>query len=115
MIFVFGSNLAGKHGAGSALEAKKKYGAIQGIGKGLQGNSYAIPTKDYQLNPLPLYIIYKYIHEFIEFARVNPDKRFHVVKIGCGLAGWQEHQIAPEFKDSPSNVILPDGWREFKL
>lgn len=110
-IFVFASNLAGRHGAGSALEARKNHGAIYGRGVGHQGNSYAIPTKDMKLNPLPLNIIYEYVQGFIEFATKHPDMEFNVVKIGCGLAGFEERKIKPLFKNAPENVNLPKGWR----
>lgn len=114
-IFVFGSNLAGIHGAGSALEARKNYGAIYGQGIGLQGNSYAIPTKDKNLKVLPLDIIKNYVDQFIDFANNNPEMDFHVVKIGCGLAGYTEEQIKPLFINAPFNVVLPEKWRYSKV
>lgn len=110
-IFVFGSNLAGIHGAGSAKAAVEKWGAVYGQGVGLQGNAYAIPTKNAQLKVLPLWIIQEYIEQFIIFAKHHPEMEFEVVKIGCGLAGFKENQIAPLFKDAPLNCILPEGWR----
>ncbi len=75
-IFVFGSNLSGIHGKGAALIAKQKYGAIQGQGWGLQGNSFAIPTKDQNIKTLPLYKIKIFIDTFFLFAKSNPDKKF---------------------------------------
>lgn len=110
-IFVFGSNLAGRHGAGSALEAVRKHGAIYGKGVGPQGASYAIPTKDSYLAPLPLWRIQEHVWDFLRFARDHPDLVFHVVKIGCGLAGFKESEIAPMFYLAPENVRLPEGWR----
>lgn len=109
-IFVFGSNLAGIHGAGSAEAALKKHGAIWGVGVGLQGNSYAIPTKDKELQSLPLLKIRDYVAVFLTFASINPQMTFNVVKIGCGLAGFTEQQMAPLFAGAPSNVNLPEGW-----
>lgn len=112
-IFVFGSNLAGRHGRGSALEAAKNWGAVYGVGVGLQGRSYAIPTKDEYLNILPIEEITKYIHEFVVFARNNDSMDFYVVKIGCGLAGYEESDIQPLFQREsplPDNIILPKGW-----
>lgn len=109
-IYTFASNCAGRHGKGSALEAKQKHGAIYGIGIGLQGNAYAIPTKDAHLKVLPLKTIAYHVKDFIEFARKNPTWRFNVVKIGCGLAGYKESEISPMFAFAPSNVFLPDGW-----
>jgi hypothetical protein len=86
-IFVFGSNLLGIHGKEAALEAKKNHGAIQGQGVGLQGNSYAIPTKITPLKSLPLAMINKYVAQFIDFATKNKEMQFNVTPIGCGLAG----------------------------
>jgi hypothetical protein len=112
-IFVFGSNLAGRHGKGAALEARLKHGAIYGQGVGWQGNSYAIPTKDHRLKPLPLELINHYVISFIVFAIVRDDSTFNVTRIGCGLAGYTDSQIAPMFKGAPINCNLPDGWRNY--
>jgi hypothetical protein len=115
-IFVFGSNLAGRHGAGSALEAKLKHGAFYGKGVGFQGNSYALPTKDKNLKTLPLDDIRKYIEDFLYFAEENPDYTFNVVEIGCGLAGYSPDQIAPLFVrpnvNLPRNINLPESFRK---
>lgn len=106
-IFVFGSNLAGRHGAGSALAAYQMYGAELGVGVGRTGNSYAIPTKDAQLRVLPLATIAEHVADFIQYAVEHPELTFDVVAIGCGLAGYRASQIAPLFRDAPPNVILP--------
>ena len=113
-IFVFGSNLAGRHGKGAALTAFKQYGAIYGEGQGLQGNSYAIPTKDETIKTLPLNRIRRYVEQFIRFAQLNPELTFKVTAIGTGLAGYDEKEIAPMFANAPLNCILPVGWRNFK-
>lgn len=113
-IFVFGSNLAGRHGKGAALEAKDKYGALYGHGEGLQGRSYAIPTKDVNLHPLLLEDIEVNVHTFLRFARANPAMKFAVTPIGCGLAGFKPHQIAPMFAAAPRNVALPQGWERYQ-
>lgn len=110
-IFVFGSNLAGRHGAGAALFARRNHGAIYGQGIGPQGNSYAIPTKDYHIQTLPLETIQGYVNEFLHYARNHPELDFQVTRIGCGLAGYTDAQIAPMFANAPSNCHLPDGWR----
>jgi len=110
-IFVFGSNLAGKHGAGSAYAAWKEYGAVYGVGFGPQGDSYAIPTKDENIKTLPLPRIQKYVETFVQYATLNSDMTFMVVRIGCGLAGYTDEEISPFFKDAPPNCILPAGWR----
>ncbi|HTU17552.1 MAG TPA: hypothetical protein VMG10_05765 [Gemmataceae bacterium] len=100
MIFVFGSNLAGRHGKGAALYARQHHGAIYGQGVGLQGSSYAIPTKDEHIRTLPLERIAEYVEEFKALARAYPDLTFQVTAIGCGLAGYKPHQIAPMFAGS---------------
>jgi hypothetical protein len=110
MIFVFGSNLAGRHGAGAALFAAKYQGAIYGQGVGMQGEAYAIPTKDAELKVLPLDIIKKYVKEFLKYAREHDALTFQVTRIGCGLAGYSDWQIAPMFKGAPENCRLPEGW-----
>jgi hypothetical protein len=111
-IFVFGSNLAGIHGAGSALAAKKHYGAVQGQGEGLHGNSYAIPTKDRMLQSLRLADIECHVSNFVLFATRHPEMQFNVVAIGCGLAGFRPDDIAPFFKDAPGNVFLPTSFEQ---
>lgn len=110
-IFVFGSNEAGKHGAGAAHHALKCHGAVYNQGIGLQGNSWGIPTKDSNLKTLDLSTINRYVRDFIEFAKSNPDKKFFVTRIGCGLAGYQDCDIARMFNRAPDNCYLPSGWR----
>lgn len=110
MIFVFGSNLAGRHGAGAALHARQEYGAAYGVGVGRTGDAYAIPTKDASLKPMPLDAIARHVRDFIEYAKVHPELEFEVTKIGCGLAGYREYQIAPMFSGAPMNCALPEGW-----
>lgn len=110
MIFVFGSNLAGRHGKGAALTAKKTYGAVHGVGRGPTGQAYAIPTKDAKLHVLPLNQIELYVKEFCDYARQHPGVRFKVTRIGCGLAGYSEDQIKGMFAGSPENCIMPEGW-----
>jgi len=106
-IFVFGSNLAGRHGKGAARAARTYYGAIYGQGEGLQGLSYAIPTKDADLRTLGLNKIGEAVQRFLEFARMRPDLTFMVTPIGTGLAGYRPDEIAPLFVDVPANVMLP--------
>ena len=106
-IFVFGSNLAGRHGAGAAKFAIENHGAIYGQGIGLQGQSYGIPTKDKNIKTLPLDSIQSYVTEFLEFAASRPDLIFNVTAVGCGLAGYTPEQIAPFFQRYPTNVRLP--------
>lgn len=110
-IFVFGSNLAGRHGKGAALHARLHHGAAYGVGLGLTGSAFAIPTKDRDIRTLPLSEIERYVTRFKVFAAERQDLTFRLTPIGCGLAGYKPEQIAPMFSDAPANVSLPD---EFK-
>lgn len=112
IIFVFGSNLAGAHGAGAARHALMYWGAKYSVGIGRQGYAYAIPTKDMVLKTLPLDQIAFYIQNFINYAKLYPDLDFQVTAVGCGLAGLKPEQVAPLFKGAPANVHLPFGWRD---
>jgi hypothetical protein len=111
-IFVFGSNLAGRHGAGAAKYAKEHYGAEYGVGAGPTGQAYAIPTKDFRIYTLPIYTIEYYISRFIQYAYDHPDDEFLLTPIGCGLAGYKQEQIRPLFEKHkrPSNVIYTKEW-----
>ena len=108
-IFVFGSNRQGRHGAGAARYAITHHGAQNGQAEGLQGNSYAIITKE--LRPthpkVTLTEIKEGIQRFLEFAHTRPDLTFQLTPIGCGLAGYTPTEIAPLFTDTPDNVTLP--------
>ena len=114
LIFVFGSNTAGIHGAGSALHARKHFGAQAGVGYGPTGHAYAIPTKDRALQTLPLDIIAGHVGVFLDHARIHSDDTFEIVKIGCGLAGYRDHDIGPMFKGAPSNCQLPLDWERYR-
>jgi hypothetical protein len=105
--------LEGVHGAGSAREALDKHGAKWGEGVGPTGNAYAIPTKATPRGPvLSLYEIARHVTHFKLYAGMSEWQTFDVVKVGCGLAGYSEEQIAPLFRGAPDNVNLPEGWRE---
>ncbi len=120
-VFVFGSNLAGIHGAGAAKVAHQKFGAVWGGGVGfsvisdtITGGSYtyAIPTKDQKINTIPLEDIKTYVDDFIEFTEKHPDLSYFVTRIGCGLAGYKDEQIAPMFKDA-KNCSFAEEWRTY--
>lgn len=111
-IFVFGSNTAGRHGKGAALDAVKHFGATLAIGEGPQGQAYAIPTKDNNLRTLPLDQIAQSVDSFVRYANAHPHYAFRVTRIGCGLAGYKPEQIRPMFSNCPSNVELPGAWLE---
>lgn len=113
IVFVFGSNYSGRHGAGAALYARNHYGAKYGVGKGRTGQAYAIPTKDGYLKTLPLNVIEKHVQDFIEYAKQSPELNFLVTRVGCGLAGYKDQDIAPMFKSVPQNCILPQEWKPY--
>jgi hypothetical protein len=110
-IFVFGSNLAGRHGKGAALTAHDRHGAIYGIGTGLIGQSYAIPTKDFNIKTLPLSVIEVYIKQFVRFTHIT-ELDFFVTAVGTGLAGYQHYEIAHMF-EGVRNCWLPHSWKQY--
>lgn len=110
-VFVFGSNLAGIHGGGAARWAYENRGAEWGVGFGLTGTSFAIPTMDWDIETLPLREIEKFVRKFLKFANARPDLEFQITPIGCGRAGYTPEQIAPMFRDAPANVIMPEEFR----
>jgi len=108
-VFVFGSNLAGMHGGGAAYVAYRKFGAVMGCGVGLQGQSYAIPTMQGGVDTIE-----PYVNEFIAFARQHPELFFYVTRIGCGIAGFRDEEIAPLFTEAIGidNICLPETFVE---
>lgn len=110
-VFVFGSNLGGRHGAGAAKFALNKFGAVYGSGEGLQGRSYAFPTLGYGLEKLKREGLKDSAVRLFVCAREHPELTFLVTKVGCGLAGFSEEEMIPLFRDAPENCVLPDGWR----
>ena len=108
-VFVFGSNLAGLHGGGAARAALRKFGAVWGQGVGLQGQSYAIPTMQGGVET-----IRPYVDEFIEFAKEHPELKFYVTRIGCGIAGFKDEEIAPLFSEAlgVDNIVLPKSFAD---
>lgn len=113
-IFVFGSNLAGVHGAGAAKFAVDYRGAIYGRGVGPQGQSFAIPTKDENIHSLPLDEIAAFAIYFTIYAARRPETRFQLTAVGCGLAGFTNEEIVPMFLDVPANVDWPPEWKEWE-
>lgn len=111
-VFVFGSNLAGRHGKGAALHAAEKFGAAHGVSEGLTGSAYAIPTKDANLRTLPLSEVTAAIGRFCDFARARPGTRFLVTPIGTGLAGIPKRDIWAAFHAAciPPNCVLTSSW-----
>lgn len=113
MVFVFGSNLAGIHGAGAARYALKHEGAVWGQGIGHFGNSYALPTKDRNIESLRTNEINEFVDQFIEYAEAHPELQFKVTRIGCGLAGFSDEQIAPMFDRAPDNCLFDEKWQDY--
>lgn len=106
-VFVFGSNLAGRHGKGAAQVAALHFGAVYGVGEGITGQAYALPTKDAGLRTLPLAAIAGHVGRFLRFAATRPDLKFVVTEVGTGLAGYAPEDIAPMFAAAGPNVLLP--------
>ena len=106
-IFVFGSNLEGRHLGGAARTALRHFGAVMGQGVGLQGQSYAIPTMQGGVETIK-----PFVDEFIELAREWDQTTFYVTRIGCGIAGFRDEEIAPLFRQALTlyNVRLPESF-----
>jgi hypothetical protein len=104
-VFVFGSNLAGMHGGGAAWVAFRKFGAVMGCGVGFRGQSYAIPTMQGGVDTIA-----PYVDQFIAFAKDHPELFFYVTRIGCGIAGFRDKEIAPLFSAAADveNICLPE-------
>lgn len=111
-IFVFGSNLESAHCNGAAKLAHQKFGAVWGVGVGLRGQSYAIPTMQGGVSTTK-----PYVDEFLMFVSNHEHLTFLVTEIGCGIAGFTPHDIAPLFRmsidrDIP-NVYLPESFYNY--
>lgn len=108
-VFVFGSNLSGFHGGGAARFALERFGAVWGVGEGLQGRSYAIPTMQGGVET-----IRPHVDRFVGFAREHSHLRFLVTEIGCGIAGFSPREIAPLFREACTvgNISLPRSFWE---
>ena len=106
-VFVFGSNLAGMHGGGAAYAAWRQFGAVMGCGVGLRGQSYAIPTMQGGVETIK-----PYVDEFISFTGQHPELFFYVTRIGCGIAGFRDKEIAPLFSEAlhRNNICLPESF-----
>lgn len=113
-LFVFGSNLAGRHGMGAALYAKQNHGAVYGVGEGVTGNSYAFPTKDENMQVRPLNKIKESYDTLIKTAFDNPTWLFTLTPVGTGLAGYERKDILKIIKtrDIPSNIVFTKEWFE---
>lgn len=112
-IFVFGSNEAGIHGAGAARTALQEHGAMYGKSYGHYGDSFAIPTKDLNVQSMEFDRIVQYVIGFLAYAKGQRKLNFTVTRIGCGLAGYTDAQIAPLFKSAPKNCQFDEVWKPY--
>lgn len=112
-IFVFGSNMAGQHTDGAAKTALEHFGAMQGVGRGWSGQSYAIPTMNEHLQQMPLSQIQHYVNDFKIYSKNHQKNLYFLTSIGCGIAGYKVEEIAPMFKGISHNVIFPQSFRAF--
>ena len=110
-LLVFGSNLAGRHGAGAAKQAHDQFGAKYGVGEGITGQSYAFPTLGMGLQKLSMHELRMSVRNLYGTCAAFPDKEFLLTKVGCGLAGYPESEMRALFVDPPANLILPEDWR----
>lgn len=111
LIFVFGSNLSGIHGAGAARYAMKHRGAMMGVGEGITGQCYALPTKGKMITFMNLDTINTHVQKFIKHARDHSEQQFQVTQVGCGLGGWSREDIAPMFEYAPDNCYFDTVWK----
>ena len=112
IVFVFGSNLAGRHGKGAALDAAREWGAERGRGEGPTGRAFALPTKDENMQPLPLEEISEYVRRFVCYANAHPHNLFVLTPIGTGLAGQSRRDVWAMLQRHgiPGNVVLSASW-----
>jgi hypothetical protein len=116
IIFVFGSNLDGNHAGGAARFAHLHHGAVMGVGEGLTGTSYALPTVGKSFTTMTLAKVREHVNTFIRFATSHPELDFKVTRVGCGIAGFTDAQSAPLFLDSPTNCTFDPIWHaQFSL
>ena len=109
-IFVFGSNIAGKHMGGAALYAKEHFGALEGFGRGWYGQSYAFPTLDENFQKRDRIRLESTRDHLYKVAKNNPDKEFLMTAVGTGIAGYSHKYMKSLFVNAPKNVILPLEW-----
>ncbi len=123
-IWVFGSNLSGRHGAGAALVAAKQFEAKRGVGVGPTGKSYAIPTKDFNIQTMSLKKIEPYVDNFVEYSAGHPDQKFFITRVGCGLAGHSDQDMSflfakwffsSKYQYVFDNCSFPEQWATFLI
>lgn len=113
MVFVFGSNLDGNHSGGAARFAHLNHDAIMGVGEGMTGESYALPTVGHEFTTMTLAKVREHVNTFLNFARRYEHLDFKVTRVGCGIAGFTDSEIAPLFANAPSNCLFDTAWEKF--
>ena len=110
-VFVFGSNALGYHTGGASGTARKKFGAVWGQAEGLQGQSYAIPV-DYGKGVRKDIEVKAAVDRFITFVKAHTELFFYVTRVGCGIAGYNDEEMAQFFKEAleMKNVSLPKSF-----
>ena len=110
-IFVFGSNTLGYHTGGASGTARKKFGAVWGQAEGLQGQSYAIPV-DFGKGIRKDTEVKASVDKFIAFAKENEKLFFFVTRVGCGIGGYRDEEMAQFFKEAleVKNICLPKSF-----
>jgi hypothetical protein len=111
VIYVYGSNKAGKLLTPSHFVARDKYKAEEGVGIGRTGNAYAIPVRDHKFRLMPLCLIERFTYQFIIYARYKPELKFEVAFLGCDKDEHSVDDVGELFKETPKNVILPLRWQ----
>lgn len=109
-VFVFGSNMAGRHGGGAARQAWLFFGAEQGVDEGSTGKCYAFPTLTEDMQQCSNTQLKASRLKLYKYAEANQDKEFLLTKVGCGIAGFSEEKMKRLFKNAPSNITKPEGW-----
>lgn len=110
-IFVFGSSLGGIHAGGAARQAHREFDAEWGVGEGMTGKCYAFPALDAEFERLPILHLENARELLYKTCRENPNLRFLLTKVGCGIAGYDESTMRGLFTDAPENLILPEDWK----
>jgi hypothetical protein len=112
-IFVFGSNLDGMHEGGAARFAAQRHGAALGVGEGITESSYALPTVGHMFSRMPMEQVEAAVARFLSFAAGNPEMEFQVTRVGCGIAGFADAEIAALFTDAPTNCSFDSAWSPY--
>ena len=113
MIFVFGSNLDGIHAGGAARYAHQQRGAVMGVGEGLTGECYALPTLGHGFGAMQYFKLASHVSRFLVCAYQHPKLTFQVTRVGCGIAGFSDEEVAALFEAAPPNCQFDEVWRPY--